>query len=488
MRKLSLFLIIFFSIFSFISAAESERKLTFLVQPFSGSGEKSLSWTAKGITDTVVSDLSRIRSINVVTEEDRRRALHEMELAMTGLTGDEGTRSAGLLTGADVIVTGNCTAAKDSIRVTARIIDAVTGKIIVSIKLDSSVTDIFTLQDNIVSSLIEETGKTGMKVFTLPEISSEDKIRIASKTVPELSSYELYSRALALALAETNTGEALILCDKAIEAQPDYYEAVILGAYIENISGHPSIALARIERARAVLKRKGSASDVTMAFIEMNRAPVLFGLKRYQEAFDSYASAKKVFEKSSMSESSNYASILTGMGASKRGLGDNTAAIKFSNQANALLEKLGMTKSSTYGWALLNTGIICTVTGDYSEAIKIFIKASEIFSSAGLSKSQGAALTDAQLGFAYYNTGKFDDSLKFFLSSVNTASKMKIDNDENYAWYNWYIALIYFEKKGDSKKAIPYMERSVKLFKDTGSPEFQRAADYLAMIKNSTVK
>lgn len=486
MRRLSLFTIIFISLLHFTSAAESERKLTFLVQPFSGSGEKSLSWAAKGITDTVVSDLSRIRSINVVTEEDRRRALREMELAMTGITGDDGSRNAGLLTGADIIVTGNCTAAKDSIRVIVRIISAESGKIITSIKIDGTAADIFTLQDNIVAALIEETAKSGITGFTLPEISSEDKNRIASKTVPKLSSYELYSRALIL--AETSPRDALILCDKAIEAQPDYYEAIILGAFIENISGHPSIALARIERAKAVLKRKGSGSDLTIAFIEMNRAPVLFALKRYQDSFNSYESAKVIFEKSSMSASSNYAQILTGMGASKRALGDNEAAIKFSNQALGIIEKLGMTKSGTYGWALLNTGIIYTVTGDYGEALRIFTKASETFSAAGLSKSQGAALTDAQIGFAYYNTGKFDDSLNFFLSSVKTASKLKIDNDENYAWYNWYIALIYYEKKGDAKKALPYMERSVKLFKDTGSQELQRAGDYLTVLKNSVEK
>jgi tetratricopeptide (TPR) repeat protein/TolB-like protein len=483
MRRLSLFIIIIILLLHFSSVAESGRKITFLVQPFSGSGEKSLSWAAKGITDTVVSDLSRIRSINVVTEEDRRRALREMELAMTGLTGDESSRTTGMLTGADIIVTGNCTAAKDSIRVTARIISAESGKIITSVKLDGTPADIFTLQDNIVTALIEETANSGITGFTLPEISSEDKIRIASKTVPKLSSYELYSRALII--AETSPREALVLCDKAIEAQPDYYEAIILGAFIENISGHPSIALARIERAKAVLKRKGSGSDLTIAFIEMNRAPVLFALKRYQESFNSYESAKTVFDKSSMSASSNYAQILIGMGASKRALGDNEAAVKFSNQALGIIEKLGMTKSGTYGWALLNTGIIYTVTGNYSEALKLFTKASETFSAAGLTKSQGAALTDAQIGFAYYNTGKFDDSLKFFLLSVNTASNLKIDNDENYAWYYWYIALIFFEKKGDAKKALPYMERSVKLFKDTGSQELQRAGDYLTMIKNS---
>lgn len=211
MRKMFMFIIIFTALLNFTSAAESSRKLTFLVQPFSGSGEKSFSWAAKGITDTVVSDLSRIRSINVVTEEDRRQALREMELAMTGLTGDEGSRNTGLLTGADIIVTGNCTAAKDSIRVTARIISAESGKIITSIKIDGTAADIFTLQDKIVAALIEETAKSGITGFTLPEISSDDKIRIASKTVPKLSSYELYSRALIL--AETSPREALVLCD-----------------------------------------------------------------------------------------------------------------------------------------------------------------------------------------------------------------------------------------------------------------------------------
>ena len=486
MQRPSLLFIILLISFSFTSAAENTRKLTLLVQPFSGAGDKTSSWITRGITDTVVSDLSRIRSINVVTDEDRRRAIHEIELAMTGLTGDESLRKTGLLTGADIIVTGNCSVAKNSIRITVKIIEAETSRIAASIKLDGSLEDIFSLQDSIVTSLIDETRKSGIPGFTLPEISGEDKIRIASKTIPSIQSYELYSKALLL--AESNTSEALLLCDKAIEKQPDYYEAIILGAYIENISGHPSIALARIERARAILKRKGSSSDLTIAFIEMNRAPILFALKRYNEAMNSYESAKTIFEKSLMTESSNYASILTGIGAAKRGLGDNTAALKFSNEANSIIEKLGMTESGTYGWALLNTGIIYSVTGDYDQAIKIFIKASSVFSTAGLSKSQGAALTDAQTGFAYYNTGKFDDSLKYFLSSVSTASKMKIDNDENYAWYNWYIALIYFDKKSNAKEALPYMERSVKLFKDSRSQELQRANDYLLMIKKSTAK
>ncbi len=486
MRKISLAIIILISLFNLTSAAESEKKLTLLVQPFSGSGEKSASWISKGITDTVVSDLSRIRSINVVTEEDRRRALKEIELSMTGIGGDEGTRNIGLLSGANLIVTGNITIAKNAIRVTARIINTESGKTAASIKLDGLVEDIFVLQDNIVTSLIEETKKSDITGFAVPEISNEDKTRIASKTIPVVSSYELYSKALIL--AESNTKEALKLCDKAIETQPDYYEAIILGAFLENISGHPSMALARIERAKSVLKRRGNAADLTMAFIEMNRAPVLFALKRYKESLASYETAKSIFEKSSMTGSSNYASILTGMGAAERGLGDNAAALKLSKQAIAVIEKLGMTKSSTYAWALLNTGIIYSVSGEYNEAIKLFNRASETFASAGLSKSQGAALNDAQIGFAYYNMEKFDDSLKYFLASVNAASKLKLDNDENYAWYNWYIALIYFEKKNDSKKALPYMERSVKLFKDSQSLELTRANEYLIIIKNNAGK
>jgi len=486
MNRTPLLLIILLLLFNFTNAAEQERKLTLLVQPFSGSGDKSSTWISRGVTDTVVSDLTRIRSINVVTEEDRRRTIKEMELAMTGITGDEGSRTSGLLTGADIIITGNCVVQKNSIRVTARIIKTGSGKIISSIKLDGVITDIFALQDNIVTSLIEETRKSGSEGFLIPEISAEDKTRIAAKTIPKITSFELYSKALSL--AESDPAGALKLCDMAVDSQPDYYEAVILGAYIENISGRPSIALARIERARAILKRKGSVSDLTMAFIEMNRAPVLFALKRYREALNSYESAKSIFENNSMSETGSYASILIGMGASKRGLGENTEALRLSNQAISIIERLGMTKSSTYGWALLNTGIIYSVTGDYNGAITIFTKASATFKSIGLSKSQGAALTDAQIGFVFYNTGRFDDSLEYFLSSVESASKIELDNDENYAWYYWYISLIYFEKKSDVKKAIPYMERSVKLFTDSHSSESGRARDYLKMLKDNAGK
>ena len=98
MRKL-LLIFISLSLLNISTASQGERKLNFLVQPFTGAGEKSSVWISKGITDTVVSDLSRIQSINVVTEEDRRRALREMELAMTGLTGDEGTKKIVELSG-----------------------------------------------------------------------------------------------------------------------------------------------------------------------------------------------------------------------------------------------------------------------------------------------------------------------------------------------------------------------------------------------------
>lgn len=479
MKGAAAFIIPFLSM-AMLSAAPA-RKSVFLIQPFSPAGDAAASWMARGITDTVVSDLSRVRSITVVTDEDRRRALREMELAMTGLTETETVRRTGVLTGADIIIAGSCTVSGKAIRVNIRIIDADKGTVAASSVLDGTVDGIFALQDTLVSRLIEESRKAADPAFVIPAMTEEDRRAIAVKTVPATGAFELYSRALGL--YESDPAQCITLCDKALEQQPDYFEALTLSAAAENLSGRATLAAARLSRARAAIKKRGGASGVTAAFLEMNAAPVLFALKRYDEALRSYESAAAALKTSGQEISGSRAQVLIGMGACKRALGDSAAALKLSKEGLALYEKLGMSGTSAYGWALLNTGIILSAAGDYAGSLEWFARATKTFSAAGLVKSQGYALTEAQNGFAFYQLGRFDESLKSFLSATDSAAALKLDNDENYAWYYWYIAMIYADKKNSAKAALPYMEKSVQRFRHAGSAEASRAEAYLTGLK-----
>jgi TolB-like protein/tetratricopeptide (TPR) repeat protein len=465
-----------------LSAAPA-RKSVFLIQPFSPAGDTAASWMARGITDTVISDLSRIRSITVVTDEDRRRALREMELAMTGLSETESVRRTGVLTGADIIIAGSCTVSGKTVRVNIRIIDADKGTVAASSVLDGTIEGIFALQDSLVARLIEESRKAADPAFVIPALTEDDRRAIAVKTVPAAGAFELYSRALGL--YESDPAQCIVLCDKALEKQPDYFEALTLSAAAENLSGRASLAAARLTRARAAIRKRGGASGVTTAFLEMNAAPVLFAMKRYDEALKSYESADTALKTAGQEVSSSRAQVLIGMGACKRALGDSAAGLKLSKEGLSLYEKLGMSGTSAYAWALLNTGIILSAGGDYAGSLDWFARATKTFSAAGLAKSQGFALTEAQNGFSFYQLGRFDDSLKSFLAATDTAASLKLDNDENYAWYYWYIAMIYTDKKSSAKTALPYMEKSVKRFRDCGSAETARAEAYLAGLKTA---
>jgi TolB-like protein len=81
--SLSIFAIIL--IFHNSSAQSQNKKLNILVYPFTNNSASQYSWISAGMTQSVIADLAKISSISVFTEEDRKKAIQEIELAMTGL-------------------------------------------------------------------------------------------------------------------------------------------------------------------------------------------------------------------------------------------------------------------------------------------------------------------------------------------------------------------------------------------------------------------
>jgi protein O-GlcNAc transferase len=73
--KKSFFLIIFsFILFLFLFTTSCPAKqMNILVHPFENTGDKEYSWISAGMTDTVISDLTRIQNISVVSNQDRKK-------------------------------------------------------------------------------------------------------------------------------------------------------------------------------------------------------------------------------------------------------------------------------------------------------------------------------------------------------------------------------------------------------------------------------
>jgi DNA-binding winged helix-turn-helix (wHTH) protein/tetratricopeptide (TPR) repeat protein len=112
------------------------------------SGDASLSWLSSGIAETVTNDL-RAAAPRII---DRVRVTESVVQA--------GRELAALrrLLNIDRAVVGSFQRAGDRLRITARIIDAVTGECLVDAKADGPLDQVFDLQDRIVAQFTDALG------------------------------------------------------------------------------------------------------------------------------------------------------------------------------------------------------------------------------------------------------------------------------------------------------------------------------------------
>ena len=137
----------------------SAKQMNILVLPFENTGDKEYSWISAGMTDTVVTDLTRIKNISVVSNQDRKKVLEEMKFIFSGLAEEDKMMKLGKLMGAHVISTGSYLVSGGRIRVHARLVNVETGKVESSAKVDGTLNSLFDLQDKVVFALMGETEK-----------------------------------------------------------------------------------------------------------------------------------------------------------------------------------------------------------------------------------------------------------------------------------------------------------------------------------------
>jgi TolB-like protein len=469
-------------VFSSVLSAGADRKLTFLVQPFQLNGDKSMSWISSGMTDTVTADMTKIHDLNVVTPDDRKMAIREIELSMTGLIAESDAPKVGRLAGAQLILSGSCTLDKNNIRVVVKVIQVESGKVLASVKLDDSMDNIIALQDKIVRAVMDEAKNFTQPGFIVPAIDDADRSRIDSKSKPTLPAYESYARAIEL--AEKDPRSALQLSNAALSKKPDYVEALLLSGWIESSMGNTKKALELFDRGLRVLEKRNQSQSIDAATLMVNRGIALWNAKQFDDALKSYTDAQALFIKNGMTESGTYATILTNLGATYRSKGDLDNALSLSLQGKAVWEKLDLRKSSGYAWTLSNIGVIYTLKNDSKNALAMYADALKTWNALGLKNSQGYAMTSCQVGVLLYNQGKQSESLAPLLEGVTISDRLGFNTDDNHGWFCWYLALAYLNGKKDPCKAVPYMEKTVAIFQKNNNPEAQKARDALNTMRS----
>jgi adenylate cyclase len=193
----------------------SRPKPSVAVLPFQNlTGDPAEEFFVEGVASAIVNALSRVGSIVVIVRhsrpDDKRRLMD--------------IRAAGRTLAARYILEGGVFRAARRIRITARLTEAETGKLLWADKYDSALEDIFDLQDQIaerVAGIVE------------PSVQKSEIERAAWKRIDNLDAYELYLRALPYVAAHmpSDANTALALLEKALKLDPDNLSVHALAAW-----------------------------------------------------------------------------------------------------------------------------------------------------------------------------------------------------------------------------------------------------------------
>jgi adenylate cyclase len=184
------------------------------VLPFTNmSGDPEQEYFADGMVEEIITALSRIRWLSVIARNS--------SFTYKGQSPD--VKQVGSELGVGYVLEGSVRKAGGRVRITAQLIDAVNGAHLWADHFDGSLEDVFDLQDKVASSVAG---------VIEPALQAAEIARSASRPTNDLTAYDLYLRAYALALSSSSQyAEALRLLGLAISRDPHYGPALAWAAF-----------------------------------------------------------------------------------------------------------------------------------------------------------------------------------------------------------------------------------------------------------------
>jgi TolB-like protein/tetratricopeptide (TPR) repeat protein len=425
MMKKPLFLITFtFLLFFFLFTTPSHAKqMTILVHPFENTGD-GYSWISAGMTDTVISDLMRVKDISVISNADRKKVMEEMKFVFSGLATEEAMLKVGKLMGANVIFTGSYLVSGNEIRVNARLINVETGKVEASAKLDGIIEKIFALQDKVVFTLMGETEKITIADIKPVTLNEQDKKKIEEKPKPKLTAYEWYAKGLEV--QDKNPKEALTNFKKALDIDPDYTDALMSAGFTA-----------------------GST------------------LNLFSEALGYLEKAERIFQGRNETKSSNYAGLMNNIGIVYWRKGQLDRALEYYLNSQSIYNRLGVQNTANYAMLMMNIGAVYRSKGQLDRALEYYLNSQSVNDRLGLQNTADYAMLMMNIGNVYNDKGQLDRTLEYYLKDKSIEDRLGLQNTANYAMLMNNMALLY-EKQGQRDMAGRYYRMAYDTFVRAG--------------------
>jgi len=182
-------------------------KPSIAVLPFSNmSGDPEQEYFSDGITEDIISELSRFREFFVIAKNSsfifKEQNINVSEVASK--------------LGVQYVIEGSVRRAANRVRITVQLVDGATTNHIWADRYDREMDDIFAVQDEVVAAIVS----------ALPnQIWQVETIRSQRKST-DIRAWDLVLQAAAQGLNTLkDTKRAITLCEQALKIEPDYAQA-----------------------------------------------------------------------------------------------------------------------------------------------------------------------------------------------------------------------------------------------------------------------
>jgi TolB-like protein len=218
------------------------------VLPFQNmSGDPEHEYFADGIVEEIITALSRFRQLFVIARNS--------SFTYKGRAVD--VKQVGRDLGVRYVLEGSVRKAPDRVRITAQLIDAVSGVHLWADRIDGTFEDIFELQDQVTENVVGAIA---------PKIEQAEIERTKQKPTDRLNAYDCYLRAMMYFHKWTgeSISEALRLFYRAIELDPSFASAHGLAAWCyvrRKLSGWMKDPLQEMPELERLARRAGELAN-----------------------------------------------------------------------------------------------------------------------------------------------------------------------------------------------------------------------------------
>ena len=325
------------------AAAPSPDKPSIAVLPLLNmSGDATQAYFSDGITNDIITELSRFRSVFVMA---RHSSFAYRDRAVS-------VQRIGRELGVQYVVAGSVSRVGERVRISAELVDAETGHHLWADRYDRSLAEILALQDEVVRTIVSTLDR---------RIDVAGRLRIAAMSGSSLRAYDLYLRAAAAQDRNTkgDYGYARECLERAIDLDPGLAQAhhhlslVKFFLWMERWTDDLDQVFAEaFDAAREALARD-AADSMVQAHLGM--------LHMYRREFDQ--GSVRFAEALRLNPNDSRALGLCGL---------FLAAVGRAEEGIAQFEQAARLNPLRPGWLNRLEGIACFSAGRYADAIAAF--------------------------------------------------------------------------------------------------------------------